>query len=94
MDPVDHGSYVKRSIATEGETVHLRDGSVYVDGRQLNEPYLGREVSTQGFTLNHEQTFRCGEGEYFVLGDNRSTSVDSRSYGPVPRQNILGLILP
>jgi signal peptidase I len=93
-DPDDHGFSVKRVIATEGETVQLRDGKVYVDGVKLNEPYLADGAITWGKTRSGDQVFQLGQDEYFVLGDNRMISIDSREYGPVPRQNILGLILP
>ena len=93
-DPDDHGFSVKRIIATEGQTVMLKSGRVYVDGVELKEPYLPEGVVTWGATRNGDQVFRCGENEYFLLGDNRPVSIDSRTYGPVPKQNILGLILP
>lgn len=93
-DPDDDGFSVKRIVATEGETVVLRDGKVFVDGKELLEPYLPPGVATFGHTRNGDQVFRCGKDEYFLLGDNRPISLDSRTYGPVPRQNILGLILP
>jgi signal peptidase I len=93
-DPDDHGFSVKRIIATGGETVMLKEGKVFIDGKQLKEPYLATGVITFGNTRSGEQVFRCGEDEYFVLGDNRAISIDSREYGPVPKQNILGLILP
>jgi signal peptidase I len=93
-DPEDHGFSVKRIIATEGQTVLIRNGKVYVDGVELREPYLPDGVVTWGSTHNGEQMFHCGQGEYFVLGDNRAVSIDSRTYGPVPKQNILGLVLP
>jgi len=93
-DPDDDGFSVKRIVATEGETVALKDGKVFVDGKELAEPYLPPGVATFGHTRSGEQVFRCGKGEYFLLGDNRPISLDSRTYGPVPRQNILGLILP
>jgi signal peptidase I len=93
-DPDDHGFSVKRVIATEGETVMLKSGKVYVNGKELNEPYLPAGSVTWGSTKTGDQFFNLGENEYFVLGDNRKVSIDSREYGPVPEENILGLILP
>lgn len=93
-DPDDDGFSVKRIVATSGETVVLQHGKVFVDGKELKETYLPPGVETFGNTRNGDQVFRCGKDEYFLLGDNRSISLDSRVYGPVPRHNILGLILP
>ena len=76
---------VKRVIGLPGETVEVRsDGTVYVNGQQLEEPYLPSHHSgTSG-------TWTVPEDEYFVMGDNRSVSYDSREGGPVPRSNIIG----
>lgn len=92
-DPQDQDFAVKRIIAGEGDSVYLTGGRVYVNGKLLDEPYLPAGMPT--FALEHqlELTVRCGRGEYFLLGDNRSNSSDSRVYGPVPRQNILGTII-
>jgi signal peptidase I len=92
-DPMDHGFSVKRIVAAAGDSVCLKEGRVYVNGRQIEEPYLQSGTHTYAASGPTEQRFQCQQGQYFVLGDNRNVSVDSRAYGPVPRQNILGLII-
>ncbi len=91
-DPLDNGFSVKRVIATAGDSVYLKDGDVYVNGQKLAEPYLAPGTHTYA-SERSEQLFKCGRDQYFLLGDNRLNSVDSRAYGPVPRQSILGLII-
>jgi signal peptidase I len=92
-DPGDNGFSVKRVIATPGDTVCLKDGIVYVNGCKLAEPYLARGTRTLTGSKYCDQLIRCGKDQFFVLGDNRLNSVDSRAYGPVPRRNILGPII-
>lgn len=92
-DPVDKGYAVKRIIAAAGDFVDLKDGRVYVNGRRLVEPYLAPGTPTFPYCKGNEQCFLLGKDQYFVLGDNRKNSADSRTYGPVPRQSILGLIV-
>jgi signal peptidase I len=91
-DPSDNGYSVKRVIGVAGDTIALKQGEVYVNGQKLVEPYLlaGTPTYTSSF---RDQVFHCPPGHYFLLGDNRKNSVDSRSYGPVPRANILGLVI-
>jgi signal peptidase I len=84
MDPSK--SYIKRVIGLPGDTVEVRDGSVLVNGATIAESYVPveyRDHSSMGPT-------RVPEGQYFVLGDHRSSSNDSRSWGPVPRSAIYG----
>ncbi len=78
--------YIKRIIGLPGETVKIADGNVYIDGHLLSEPYL-QGAST--LTYRPLET-TLSEGEFFVLGDNRSYSSDSRTWGPVARRNIIG----
>ena len=73
--------------------VFLKDGAVYVNGTKLNEPYLPYATPTYACGAVQEQLIMCGKDQYFLLGDNRMNSADSRVYGPVPRQNILGMIV-
>lgn len=92
-DPSDGGYAVKRVIASSGDSIHFKGGKVYVNGRKLNEPYLLRGIPTYTCSRASETLIVCGNNQYFVLGDNRTNSLDSRMYGPVPRQNILGAII-
>ncbi len=92
-DPVDRSYSVKRIIAREGDSVCVRGGHVYVNGMLLHEPYLPARVGTFTPIRDEERSWSCGKGEYFLLGDNRDDSSDSRVYGTVPRQNILGAIV-
>jgi len=78
---------IKRVIGLPGETITIRDGRVYVDGEFLEESYV-REFCTYR-SCNGE--WELGPDEYFVLGDNRSHSLDSHSFGPVPRAAIKGI---
>jgi signal peptidase I len=92
-DPLDQSYSVKRIIAREGDSVYLKGGRVYVNGQELVEPYLSPGTPTFALARQNELSLRCGKGEYFLLGDNRGNSTDSRIYGAVPRQNILGAII-
>ncbi len=91
-DPTDMDFSVKRIVAKDGDTVSFKSGAVYVNGKKLREPYLGRNTETFLYK-QRQQTIRCGNGEFVVLGDNRKNSLDSRYYGVVPRQNILGMLV-
>jgi signal peptidase I len=79
-------SFIKRIVALPGETVDIREGRVYVDGHQLTEPYiLPRYLDDGSFG-----PIRVPLGEYFVMGDHRDSSNDSRVFGPVPERYIYG----
>ena len=92
-DPIDKGFAVKRVIGMAGDRVLFRDGNVYVNGQKLAEPYLIPGMSTFPSSEKKEDSFVVGKDQYFVLGDNRRNSADSRAYGAVSRQSILGLIV-
>ena len=92
-DPSDNGFSVKRVIGTPGDSVYLKGGGVYVNGAKLNETYLMPGTMTFTDSKYRDELLLCGKDQYFVLGDNRGNSVDSRTYGLVPRGNILGPIV-
>jgi signal peptidase I len=86
------GTFVKRIIGLPGEIVQIRlnQGAafVYIDGRRLEEPYIEHDRRDIG----PAETFRVPKGSYFVMGDNRSQSCDSRVWGSVPEQNLIGKV--
>jgi len=93
LEPDDQSYAVKRIVAREGDSIHLKEGRIFVNGRALNEPYLPHGTMTFASPRVTEQFVICGKDQYFVLGDNRNNSHDSRMFGCVPRQNILGVII-
>ncbi len=78
--------FVKRVVGLPGETVRMFDGKVFVNEEVLDEPYLSQKDHSNASEIT------LGEGEYYVLGDNRAHSNDSRSWGAVPEANIRGKV--
>jgi signal peptidase I len=78
---------VKRIVATGGSTVEIRDGTLLVDGKKQEEPYLNASDRRTRRDMHIEQV---PAGTYFVMGDNRDVSEDSRNYGFIARQRIIG----
>ena len=81
---------VKRVIATEGQTVRISNGTVYVDGEPLTESYTLSEGRPIYASMNE---ITVSEGHIFVLGDNRNNSTDSRRFGEVDERTVLGKVL-
>jgi signal peptidase I len=90
-DPQYHDFVVKRVIGGPRDIVLVEGGAVYVNGKKLAEPYLFPNAHTYCRGLA-PTVFALGRNEYFVLGDNRENSEDSRTYGAIPRSQIMGLI--
>jgi signal peptidase I len=83
---MESGTFVKRIIGLPGETVTVNgDGFVSINGRRLDEPYV--DAARRGGTFG---SYRVDEGAYFLLGDNRSESCDSRRWGSLPEDSIIG----
>lgn len=84
--------YIKRVIATAGQTVDLKDGYVYIDGEKQEESYTDGQPS---YDLNSGivYPFTVSEGCIWVMGDNRTNSSDSRWFGEVPIENVNGIAL-
>jgi signal peptidase I len=82
------GTFVKRIIALPGETWRMRSGRVYIDGKQLVEPY----IKAARRSADDKPAAKVPQGRYIMLGDNRLQSCDSRAWGAVPRENIIGKV--
>jgi len=91
------GTYLKRVIGLPGDKVSERLGMFYVNGKKLNEPYVkALRRDTQTLTMRDippRNTYaRIPKDYYLMMGDNRSSSCDSRRWGLVPRKNLIGKV--
>ena len=77
--------FIKRVIALPGETVEVRDNDVFINGQRIFEPYL-----KPGTRMRDFEVVTVPEGHVFVMGDNRNSSQDSRYFGPIPTDEIVG----
>jgi signal peptidase I len=99
--PLDHcpgppeSDLVKRVIALPGQTIYSSGNSIYVNGRLLAEPYLPRPdpLGPQIPHASSQHPYRVPPGEFYVLGDNRADSCDSRYWGPIKGSSIIGRVV-
>jgi signal peptidase I len=82
------GTFVKRLIGLPGDVWEERAGYVYVNGKKLNEPYV-QPSRRDARTI---RPITIPKGQYFMMGDNRSASCDSRAWGTVPRKDLIGKV--
>lgn len=83
--------YIKRIIGLPGDVVALRNNTIYVNGIILEEPYLAPNIVIFGGSyLRENQEITVPPDKYFVLGDNRPHSSDSREFGPVTKEDFIG----
>jgi signal peptidase I len=86
------GTFVKRIIGLPGDIVQIRvihgAGYVYINGQKLDEPYIQQDRRDIG----PAKSYHVPPDDYFMMGDNRASSCDSRSWGPLPRENIIGKV--
>ena len=81
--------FIKRVIGMPGDTVEVKRGVVFINGKKLNEPYLD-PLPDPSAPQENTGPFHVPPGQFFVMGDNRDDSNDSRFWGFVPRENIIG----
>ena len=82
--------YIKRVIGLPGDTVEIRDTMIYVNGNILAEPYINEPCNVN---ICPNESWTLGQDQFFMMGDNRNHSSDSRAFGPVARHFIVGKAL-
>jgi signal peptidase I len=82
--------FIKRVLAVPGDTVEVKNNAIYINGQLLPEPYIPSDFKVLPGTYTKHGPVVMGENEYFASGDNRPYSSDSRTWGPITKQDIVG----
>lgn len=83
--------FIKRIIALPGDTIRIENNTIFINNQAISEPYLPAGTKTRtGSFLTEGSTVKAGPNQYFVLGDNREHSSDSREWGGVTKEEIVG----
>jgi len=89
--PISEDEFIKRIIGLPGETISIKNGYIYIDGKELKEDYISPSVLTfSGSFLTEGKEYKIPEGLYFAIGDNRPHSSDSRMWGPIDKKSMAG----
>ena len=93
--PQEGGDLVKRVIALPGQTIYSSGNSIYINGRRLAEPYLPHNdpLGPPIPDASGQHPYRVPPGEFYMLGDNRADSCDSRYWGPIKGPSIVGKVV-
>lgn len=85
--------FIKRIIALPGDSIKIENSRIYVNGQPTNESYLPADTPTRsGSFLNEGIEVNAANNQYFVIGDNRDHSSDSREWGPITKEEIIGKV--
>ncbi len=85
--------YIKRIIGLPGDTILIKNGDVFVNGRLLNEDYISAKTNTwDGGCVQEGVPYKVDQGDLFVMGDNRPRSSDSREFCEIPEQSVIGQV--
>lgn len=82
--------FIKRLLGLPGDTVEVKDNAIYINGAPLDEEYIADDVMTVAGNYTRDRVVTLGPDQYFVVGDNRMHSSDSRAWGPITKDGIVG----